>query len=518
MGNVSEHDSSHKWLTLAAINIGNFVPPLDTGILIFLLPVISISLNAPVDIAIWVPLTSLLIEASFMPIFGRLGDKSGRKRYFIVGLFLFSLGSFFAGNSLTIYEVLIYRVLQGLGGAFILSNGRALIADSFAPEKRGFAFGTHVTTIYIAQTLGPALAGGVITVTSVFGWRYVFYISGAIAAAAIPIALIFIKESPKHKGIKVDWIGALLFAAALSSGLAAITEGAGNGINSTLSIYIQYIRIPILNIYFYTSALIAIPVLYMVIVALVTTSLFLLREVFSKSPLLIDPKLFTQNRIFATANSAALLLYIAHYGSLFLMSFYLQIIKGFPPLTTGLILMVEPLSVTIFSILGGSLSDRIGTRDPSLTGLLLTGSALLLFSLGLTVGSTALYVVILLGTIGAGVGLFAPSNTNANLSSIPSEQRGVANGILGMMRHSGQAISLALGTLFVGYYIFGSPVIGGTFSAEQYVGALHLNLMLGAILAFVAVPIVWRGERNMSPLNQTQIRPEIVSQENRPDS
>jgi MFS family permease len=88
MQDESQHDASHKWLTLAAINIGNFVPPLDTGILIFLLPVISISLNAPVDIAIWVPLTSLLIEASFMPVFGRLGDKKGRKKYFIVGVFI----------------------------------------------------------------------------------------------------------------------------------------------------------------------------------------------------------------------------------------------------------------------------------------------------------------------------------------------------------------------------------------------------------------------------------------------
>src|SRR5579872_2779023 len=116
----------HKWYSLAAVNIGNFVPPLDTGILIFLLPVISVGLNAPVDIVIWVPLISLLIEASFMPVFGRLGDKRGRKRLFILGLLLFSIGSFLAGNSLTIYEILIYRILQGLGAAFILSNGRAL--------------------------------------------------------------------------------------------------------------------------------------------------------------------------------------------------------------------------------------------------------------------------------------------------------------------------------------------------------------------------------------------------------
>ena len=101
-------------VSLAAVNIGNFVPPLDTGILIFLLPVISVSLNAPVDIVIWVPLISLLIEASFMPVFGRL-ETSGEERAVHIGSTLFSIGSFLAGNSLTIYELLIYRILQGLG-------------------------------------------------------------------------------------------------------------------------------------------------------------------------------------------------------------------------------------------------------------------------------------------------------------------------------------------------------------------------------------------------------------------
>ena len=104
------------------------------------------------------------------------------------------------------------------------------------PEKRGFALGTHVTTIYIAQTLGPALAGSVITVTSVFGWRYVFYISGAIALACIPIAAFFIKESVKQKSVKIDWLGSLLFVLALMSGLATLIQSAGRGINTTIDV------------------------------------------------------------------------------------------------------------------------------------------------------------------------------------------------------------------------------------------------------------------------------------------
>jgi MFS family permease len=497
----------HKWLSLLAINLGNFVPPLDTGILIFILPVISVDLNAPVDVVIWVPLISLLIEGSFMPIFGKISDRSGRKRYFILGLALFSLGSFLAGNSLTVYEILIYRTLQGFGGAFILANGRALIADTFEPGKRGFAFGTHVTTIYIAQALGPALAGSVITFTSILGWRYVFFISGTVAALVIPIAFVFIKESPKRKSIKVDWMGALLFATALLSGLATIIQSAGRGINTSIAIYIQFIRIPIFNIYFYPSTVITIPLVWVAGLAVITTALFLAREALSKSPqdLLIDPRFFTRNRIFLTANTAALLLYVAHYGSLFLMSFYLQIIKGFDPLTTGLILMTEPVAVTIFALIGGTLSDRVGTRDPSIIGLIMSGSALLLFAIGISQTSPAIYIVILLATIGAGVGLFAPANTNATLSSVTPDKRGVANGILGMIRHTGQSLSLALGTALIGIYIFGSgSLLGGSFTAAQYVGALQINFFAGAILMFLAVPIVWRGERDVNEILNLQ--------------
>ena len=224
----------------------------------------------------------------------------------------------------------------------------------------------------------------------------------------------------KQKSVKIDWLGSLLFVLALMSGLATLIQSAGRGINTTIDVFIEYIRIPIINLYYYTYYLISIPLFWVALTAVVATSLFLLREVFAKSEnLLIDPKLFTKNRIFLTANVSALLVYIAHYGSLFLMSFYLQIIEGYPPLTTGLILMVEPLAVTIFSIVGGWLSDRAGTRDPSVAGLITTGSALLLFSVGLNIDSSALYVVILLGAIGAGIGFFAPSNTNAALSSVP---------------------------------------------------------------------------------------------------
>ncbi len=219
-----------KWFSLAAVNIGNFVPPLDTGIMSLILPTISISLKAPIQLVLWVPLESLIITAAFMPIFGRFSDAHGRKRYFILGLALFSIGAYLSGNSLTIYDLLIYRVIQSLGGAFILSNGRALIVDAFEPRERGFALGTHISVIYVGMTVGVAITGTLVDVTQAVGWRYVFYAGSVIAAIAIPISLVALKESPKNLKIKTDWLGAIFFAGALGSALVALTAYSRTGL------------------------------------------------------------------------------------------------------------------------------------------------------------------------------------------------------------------------------------------------------------------------------------------------
>src|SRR3989454_991715 len=308
-----------------------------------ILPTISISLKAPVDLVIWVPLVSLLVEAAFMPTFGNFSDKNGRRRYFIAGLLLFAAGSLRAGNSQTIFELLIYRIIQSFGSAFILANGRALIVDSFGPEQRGFALGTHVSSIYVAMTIGTAITGSIVSVTQLIGWRYVFYVSGGIALASIPLSFIFLRESKKNPEAKQDWPGALLFAAAITSSLVTIA-GRANSVGS-IDIYVEYIDVP-------------------------------------------------------------------------------------------------------------------------------------------------------LAMLAAGIGLFAPNHTNANLSSVPPRMRALTNGILGMMLHTGQSLSLALSTALLGLYLFGqSPQLGGTFDPAKYISALQVNFVVGAAVASLGILVSLRSRK-----------------------
>jgi MFS family permease len=482
-----------KWVSLAVINLAHSVPPLDTGIMALILPTISISLKAPVDIVLWVPLVSLLVEAAFMPTFGNYSDKNGRKRYFILGLVLFALGSFLAGNSEPIYELLLYRIVQSFGSAFILANGRALIVDIFGPEQRGFALGTHVSSIYVAMTVGTAITGSIVSVTQVVGWRYVFYVSGGIALVSIPLSFFLLRESNKNPEVRMDWPGSLLFAATIGMALVTITGRAQNSVGS-IDLYIEYIRIPIINFYIYTYSFISIPLTLLAVGALIALIAFVLRELFTNHPL-INFRLFRNNSLFRSTNLAALFLYVSSYSVLIMLSFYLEVIKGLDPLVSGLLLTVQPLSVTVFATVGGWLSDRTKSRDSGIAGLGVTTTALLLFST-IAPDSSVIFIAFLLALVGAGVGLFAPNNTNANLSSVAPGMRSLANGILGMMRHTGQSLSLAISTALLGYYLFGQSVsVGGTFNPSQYVAALQVNFLLGAGLAFLGIVVSLRNRR-----------------------
>src|SRR5438309_150229 len=264
-----------KWFSLAAVNIGNFCPPLDTGIMSFIVPTLGYDLKAPPTVALWVPLESLIITAAFMPIFGRFSDSHGRKRYFLLGLALFSLGAYLSGNSQTIYELLVNRLVQATGGAFILSNGRALIVDAFEPAKRGLALGTHISTLYVGMTVGVALTSSILPITQTVGWTYF----------------------------------------------------------------------------------------------------------------------------------AVLVVYAAHYGTLILLSCYLDKIVGLTPLAAGLVLSVEPLFVTIFAVFGGWVASRTSSRDPAIAGLVIVTFALVLMTT-LAESTTTTTLSFLLAMLGAGVGIF----------------------------------------------------------------------------------------------------------------
>lgn len=490
---MEDSGGARRWLTLVTINLGNFVTPLDTGIMTVVLPTIAADLGGLqyARLVLLIPLTSLLVESAFMPVFGRMSDKSGRKKWFLVGLALFSVGAFLSGDSATIFELLFYRVFQALGAALVLANGRALIADAFGSGERGLAFGIHVATLYLATALGVLLTASIVNVTSLVGWRYVFYLSGALAALAIPFTLAFVKESPKNPDRRMDWVGSLLFVVALGAALFVLTQvpeyGWGN-----FGVYVQDFRLPLLGLYYYLNLEVVIPLLPLAAAALAFTAAFFVWEWRAKSPL-INLGMFRTNSMFMSTNVSALLIYTAHWGTLITLSFYLEEIEHFSILTSGLLLLVEPVAVLVAALIGGAIAARTGSRDPSIVGLGIAAAALGLLAT-LTATSSVLYIAFLLAMLGTGIGIFAPGNTNANLSSVDPKDRALANGVLGMLRFTGQSLSIALGSFLAGSVLLGQCFGQGcTYTPGQGAAALDVYFAVGCVIALAAVYFAYLG-------------------------
>ena len=477
--------SEHKWQTLLFVNLGTFMAPLDTGIVALVLPNIARDFQTGIGIAIWVPVIYLMILTAFMTSFGRFSDIKGRKKYFNIGLVIFILGSAFSGMSGSIAELLIFRIVQAVGATLLLVNSRALIVDAFPKSERGLAMGIHVTVIYIAIAAGPGLGA---IITEYIGWRNVFFINIPLGLLVLPYSYSRLSESKKSSNTSMDWVGSLIFAVALSTLLIALTFGPGENWTS-IDAYIESIYLPLFSIFIWARTYLSIPILPLVGSSILLFILLSVWEIKNKNPI-IDLTMLKNNRIFLSSNLSALLFYTSHFSTMTLLSFYLQLIRLMDPTEAAFVLSAFPLSVVIASPFVGRLSDRIGSRELTSLGLLSVSISLLLLS-RLSPYSSIFFIDSTLIIMGVGVALFAAPNTNANLSSVGPDQRSLANGMLGTMRHMGQGLSLALAAGIVGIFLSADIYeVGGHISVVEYVNGLSQAFMIGSIIAMIGIVIV----------------------------
>ena len=480
---LSDYLSEHKWMTLVVVNIATFLAPLDTGIVALVLPNIARDFQTGIEIAIWVSVIYLIVLTTFMTSFGRFSDIHGRKKYFVIGLGIFVIGSFFSGMSQTIAELLIFRIVQAIGAALLLVNSRAIITDAFPPEERRMAMSIHVTVIYLAIATGPALGA---VITEYIGWRNVFFINVPLGLALLPVVSSKLTESKKSLNKSMDWLGSFFFASSLSCLLIAITFGPRESWTS-VDLYIEEIFLPMLgNFHIWSRIAISIPLLILPILSLAFLLVFIIVEFKAKNPIL-DIKMLSKNRLFLSTNLTALFMYTSHYNALVMISFYLQLIRLIDPIEAAFMISAFPFTVVITSIAVGKYSKLISSRELSALGMAIVAISLLLMS-RLTMSSSVLFIEISLMIMGIGLSLFAAPNTNANLSSVSSEDRSLANGMLGTMRHLGQALSLAIGASTVGLFLSEDIYnVGGSISVTQYVGGLSQAFFIGFIIAVLGI-------------------------------
>ena len=363
----------------------------------------------------WIATSYLLAAGIFSVPFGRIADIKGRKKVFVAGLFVYSIGSFLSGIALSAEQLIVFRVIQGIGGAMIFATGVALITSVFPPSERGKAIGINTGSVYIGLSVGPILGG---FLTQNFGWRCVFLINVPLGFIALALALWKLREEwAEAKGEKFDFLGSVIYSLTLLLIIYGLTE----------------------------SSIVLIGGLILLLV-------FILYESRMDYPVL-EVRLFRRNTTFSLSCLAALLNYAATFAVGFILSLYLQYIKGFDPQQAGAILIAQPVLMAIFAPIAGWLSDRIEPRVVASAGMAVTTLSLLIFS-WIDSATPLEMVVANLMLLGFGLGLFSSPNTNAIMSSVERKFFGIASATVATMRLIGQILSMAL-VMFVFSIVMG---------------------------------------------------------------
>lgn len=456
----------YRWVVLLIACIGSMMGPLDSTIVSTTLPVISDNLSMSYAEIIWVPTAYLVTIAVLLLSIGRLSDIKGRKWLYISGFGVFVLGSFLCSISSNGTELVLFRVVQGVGAAFIMSTSTALVTDVFPDHERGKALGINAMFIYVGLSMGPPLGG---ILTGYLGWQSIFWVNIPIGVAVMAFgAWVIVEKEGKGTRKGFDISGALVFAIALLAILMLLTLGEEFG---------------------WTS----LPMLLLLLSFLVSISIFIRIERSKGDEAMLDLKLITENRLFAMANVSALLNYAAFYGVNFIISFYLQRVLNLSLIQTGLVLLMMPLIMAVLSPISGWMSDRVGSRVLATTGMVLISGGMLLLS-ALTVNSTVANVMTALIVLGIGMGLFSSPNTSAVMGSVRKDQLGVASGTISTMRTVGQSLSLAIMGAVIA--IIATPDIlssifvnaGGIDTilvTEEFVQGMQMAFIVSAILAMV---------------------------------
>ncbi|MFC1811124.1 MFS transporter [Thermodesulfobacteriota bacterium] len=412
------------------------------------LPTIGKDLGADAVQISWISLAYLLAAAMFLVPFGRISDIYGRKKIFTFGMSLFLVTAFLSSIAPSIYFLITVRALEGIGGAMIFGTGVAMLSSVFI-EDRGKALGINVASVYTGLTLGP-FVGGIIT--QQFGWRVLFLSIIPLGLWVVILSTRLKQEWADAEGETFDFAGSVFYCISL------------------LLIMVALSLLPSLKGF--------------AILGFGTTGIihFVRYEFKIENPVL-DMGLF-KNKGFALSSLSALIIYCATFAVGFLLSLYLQYIKGLSPQKAGTVLIAQPIMMASFSPLFGRLSDKIEPRILATAGLILSNVGLILF-IFLDHDTTLLYLISGLLFIGFGFAVFSSPNMNAIMSSVENKFLGVAGSTLATVRLLGQMLSM--GTAMLVFTL----IIGRVEIIPQYypffLRSVRLAFIIFSILCFSGI-------------------------------
>jgi EmrB/QacA subfamily drug resistance transporter len=448
---MDKENELHKNWTLFAACLGTFMLLIDVTIVIVALPSIRESLHTSFSDVQWTIDAYSLTLASLLLMMGSLGDILGRRRVFVFGLAIFTLGSLLCGVSQSGLMLVICRAFQGIGGATIFPTSLALLAQTFHGKERGYAFGVWGAVSGAASGIGPLIGG---LLTSDLSWRWIFYVNLPIGALAILVTLTRVREFRPPHARRLDVPGVLVFTGALFALVYGLIESSRSSWAST-------------------------NVIVSLVIAVVLLAAFPLLERARREPM-FDLSLF-RKPTFVGGSFAAFGMNASLYAMFLYLTLYLQNVQRLSPLGAGLRLAIITFAATLTAVPAGRASQRISARWLIGPGLLLVGVGLLLMR-GISADSSWTHLLPGFLVAGLGSGLVNPPLASTAVGVVEPKDTGMASGISATCRQVGIATAVAaLGSIFA-HGLSGSS---GATIASHYSSTLNELLLIAAITALV---------------------------------
>jgi EmrB/QacA subfamily drug resistance transporter len=409
---VEAGHAHYKWWVLSCTSLGMLLATINSGTLIIALPDLERELHTSLLTLVWVILAYMIASTVLVLSAGRLSDLFGRKRAYVAGFVVFAAASLGAGFSADGTQLILWRIVQGVGAAFLFANAAALVTDAFPKEQLGLAMGTNTMVAAVGLVLGPVLGGALVEI----GWQWVFWFNVPLALAGSLWGALVLGELAKRDDARgLDPLGTLTFVVGLTGLVLGVSRGGLSGWNDPV-------------------------VIVSLVAAAVLLPLFVVIENRVAAPML-DLSIF-RNRMFAAATAAAFINGMSRFALLFVFVFYFQGAQGDDALTAGIKLAPMAIGMLIASPLAGVWADRRGSRMLAALGMVVSALALA----GMTTlepGSAYWQSAVWLFAVGVGSGMFNSPNTAAMMGTVPAHRRGIAAGARMMLQNTGAVISIA---------------------------------------------------------------------------
>ncbi len=464
---------NRKWWTLAALSFALFMIMLDNTVVNVALPSIQRDLGIGISELEWIVTAYALSFAVFLLTGGKLADRFGRRRVFLIGLVIFTLSSLACGLAGTAGLLIGARIVQGVGAALMMPATLSIISAVFPPRERGAAIGIWAGVSAMALAIGP-LVGGILAEKA--NWNWIFYINVPVGALGIVAAFLLVPESRDTSAEqRLDLPGLVASGIAVFALTYALIEA---------------------NSYGWTSA----RIIGLFALFAVSLAVFILLELRQRAPML-DLALF-KSGTFAGANTVALLVSLAMFGVFFFISLFMQNILGYSAIKAGATFLPMTVLIILVAPLAGILSDRLGSRWLMAGGMTLVASSLVIFAqLDTASGFWNILPGLLIG--GVGMALTMSPMTSAALSAVSVDKAGVASGVLNTFRQVGGSLGIAVGGAILASYVSVAPQ-SPAFPDQFVTGLQHaLYASAGIALAAAIVAATTIRKRSTSPAHET---------------